>query len=125
MWRSGHRDIRLIRQLLTESVLLALVGGVCRSGAGLAWSGSAPVIGAGRHPRLSEVAIDARVLFFTLIVSVVAGIVFGLIPALKATETELSTTIKDAGAKGTTSRIHKPSLPQSQWSSPKFPSPWY
>ena len=82
----GASRIRLIRQLLTESVLLALAGGADAEWGwpGLVWICSyhwrRPDI-----PRLSEVAIDARVLLFTLLVSMAAGIVFGLIPALKTT----------------------------------------
>lgn len=101
----GASRIRLIRQLLTESVLLALVGGAC--GVVLAWLGLDLLLSLAPAdiPRLSEVAIDVDVLLFTLLVSITAGIVFGLMPALKTTVTEVSTTIRDAGTKGATAGL--------------------
>ncbi|MCM3905779.1 MAG: ABC transporter permease [Pyrinomonadaceae bacterium] len=98
----GASRFRLIRQLLTESILLALSGGLI--GVGLAWLSLDLILALApaNTPRLSEVAIDARVLLFTLFVSVAAGIVFGLIPALRTTASELSGSLKDAGTKGVT-----------------------
>ncbi len=96
---------RLIRQQLTESFVLALTSGVV--GLGLAWWGLdlllslAPV----DTPRISEVAIDARVLLFALAISITTAVIFGLLPALKSSKAELFTTLKDAGAKGLTGRI--------------------
>lgn len=74
---------RLVRELLSESMLLALLGGALGVGlaqAGLRWLVS---IGPGNLPRLNEIAVDGRALVFTLGVALLSGILFGLIPALK------------------------------------------
>ena len=101
----GAPRTRLVRQQLTESFVLALTSGVV--GVGLAWWGLdlllalAPV----DTPRISEVAIDARVLLFALAISITTAIVFGLLPALKSSKAELFVTLKDAGTKGLTGRL--------------------
>lgn len=91
---------RLIRLLLTESFLLALIGGLL--GVGLAWLGLDALLSLAPAdtPRLSEVAMDLRVLIFALILSIGAAIVFGLLPALKISTSNLSATLKSAGTKG-------------------------
>src|SRR5262249_10936132 len=72
----------LIRQLLTESVLLAVAGGVV--GLGLAyWSVRSLLVLVPSLPRASEVGIDPMVMAFTLGVSVLTGLLFGLVPALQ------------------------------------------
>ncbi|HTS50530.1 MAG TPA: ABC transporter permease [Bryobacteraceae bacterium] len=74
---------RIVRELLSESMLLALLGGalgVVLAQAGLRWLVS---IGPGNLPRLNEIAVDGRALVFTLAVALLSGILFGLIPALK------------------------------------------
>ena len=88
---------RIVRQLLTESMLLALGGG----GLGLllaAWGTKAAL----HHlpsglPRAGEVGLDARVLFFTTLVALLCGIVFGLVPALKVSKPNLHDTLKEGG----------------------------
>ena len=96
----GASRARVIRQQLTESFMLALTSGVV--GIGLAWLGLdlllsiAPV----DTPRISEVTIDARVLLFALAISIATAVVFGLLPALKNSKTELFTTLKDKGLTG-------------------------
>ena len=91
----GANRFRLIRQLLTESILLALLGG----GAGLLlarWSVEAlPALSPGNIPRLELVTIDAWMLGFTLAVSLLTGIVFGLLPALQASRTDLHDSLKE------------------------------
>jgi predicted permease len=90
---------RIVRQLLVESLLLSLLGGavgvlVARAGvAGLRALGPASV------PRLAEAAVDARMLGFALAVSLLTGLLFGLLPALRASRTNLSEVMK-AGAPG-------------------------
>ena len=93
----GARPIRIVRQLLTESVALALAGGAV--GLWLGWWSLAGIraLGAGSVPRLHEIAIDGRVLLFTLAVSVLSGVVFGLAPALRTGRIDVTTTLKDAG----------------------------
>lgn len=92
---------RLVRQLLTESGLLALIGGGL--GVGLAAAGLSAVhqFGAASLPRLSEIGIDRRVLGFSLATTAVTCLVFGWLPALRTTRIDLAETLK-AGGRGTT-----------------------
>jgi ABC-type antimicrobial peptide transport system permease subunit len=78
----GARPPRLMRQMLSESVVLAVLGGV--AGALLAWWGTFALAGLGPQqlPRSHEVCIDQPVLLFTLSLSVLAGLLFGMAPAL-------------------------------------------
>lgn len=86
---------RLVRQLITESVVLALVGGAI--GSVLAYLGTSLVVrfGVGALPRLSEVSVDARVLAFAFAVSLATGILFGLVPAIRATRGRLVDVLKE------------------------------
>jgi putative ABC transport system permease protein len=96
----GAARARIVRQLLTESVLLALVGG----GLGLfgaAWGTSLiESIGAQLIPWLGHIALDARILAFTLGMSVVTGIVFGLAPAWRASRPDLNESLKEGARSG-------------------------
>jgi putative ABC transport system permease protein len=91
----GAGRARIIRQMLTESVLLAVLGG----GAGLLlalWGADAfAALHPGGLPRLDEVGIDGRVLGFTFGISLLTGLVFGLAPALQASKSDLLVTIKE------------------------------
>ncbi len=102
---------RIVRQLLTESVVLALLGGA--AGAVLAlWATRALVALAPEGtPRLQEVGVDSPVLLFTLIVSLVTGVLFGLAPAIRASRPDLSSVLKE-GTRGTRGRpaVHARSL---------------
>src|SRR5262252_10950780 len=77
----GAGPPRLMRQMLSESVVLAVLGGV--AGALLAWWGTFALAGLGPQqlPRSHEVCIDQPVLLFTLSLSVLAGLLFGMAPA--------------------------------------------
>src|SRR5437667_7365386 len=93
---------RLLRQMLTESVLLALAGaagGVMRSIWGLEMLKQ---IGARTIPRLAEVNVDLVVLIVTAVVAVGAGILFGLIPALATAKPQLTEVLKEGGRSSTT-----------------------
>lgn len=93
----GAGEFRIVRQLLTESVLLALAGGVL--GLLFAKSGTAAAIAAMpvNMPRAEDIGLDLRVLLFTLAVSLISGIAFGLVPAMKTTRTNVATTLKESG----------------------------
>jgi predicted permease len=93
----GAGRTRLIRQLLTESTLLAATGGLL--GLALAWIATKAIVAAlpAELPRATEVSLDTRVLLFTLAVSLLAGIVFGLAPALKTSRTNLQDVLRPSG----------------------------
>jgi predicted permease len=96
----GASHVRVIRQLLTESLLLAGLGGAL--GVLLAFWGTKAVLGTlpGAVPRANEVSLDSRVLLFTVALSLFAGIVFGLAPALKTSRVNLQEILKEGGRSG-------------------------
>src|SRR5262249_28020212 len=84
----GARRWRIIRQLLTESVILSLVGGAL--GLALAILGVKLLVKAGSNiPRVDEIGIDTGMLIFTLGLSIITGLIFGLVPALHTSKTDL------------------------------------
>ena len=94
----GASRFRLMRQLLVESLSLALLGGV--AGLLLAnWGIEVlnAVIPQNRAPRLDKFSLDLPVLGFTLLVSILAGVIVGLIPGLRAARFNLSETLKESG----------------------------
>jgi len=92
----GASPGRLARQLLTESLLLALAGGLL--GLGIAVLGSEGLVrlASGRLPRAGEVELDGSVLAFTLGLSALTGVLFGLLPALRAAAPSLQPLLKGA-----------------------------
>src|SRR5580693_8686571 len=88
---------RIVRGLLVESVMLGLLGGAL--GVGLAYGGVRFLLAVGpaNLPRISEISIDARTLGFTLLLSVLSGLLFGLIPALKYAGPRTSLALRSAG----------------------------
>ncbi len=98
----GAGRMQLLRQMLSESVLLAVVGGL--AGALLAVWGLELLraIGAQTVPRIAEANLDGRVLLVTLVVSIGTGILFGLVPALASGNSELTEALKEGGRGSTT-----------------------
>jgi putative ABC transport system permease protein len=101
---------RIIRQLLTESVLLSLVAGVVGAAVGYAGIRALLSVSPGNIPRIgldgSNVSLDWRVLAFTLAVSIVTGILFGLVPALHSSRADLTSTLKEGGNRTGTGARH-------------------
>ena len=87
---------RLVRQLLTESVLLAGAGGALGLLLASAALDAIRALGSRSVPRLHEIAIDDRVLLFTLAVSVLSGLLFGIVPALRLSAVDAHTDLQDA-----------------------------
>jgi putative ABC transport system permease protein len=100
---AGARRSRLIQQLLTENLLLSLVG--CAFGLALAFWGTrlfALIVPVGFPELLRHISVDRRVLGFAIAISVASSVVFGLLPALRASRTDLNEVLKE-GARGTSS----------------------
>ena len=93
----GASRSTIIRQLLTESMLLALVAGLL--GAGLSWAATRALVtwGASQLPEGIPIGVDLRVLLFTLIISVFAGIMFGTVPALQLARLDPNASLRDEG----------------------------
>jgi putative ABC transport system permease protein len=101
---------RLVRQLLTESVLLAFVGGLIGLVLGAVGVRVLLAVNPGNIPRIGPdgagVALDWRVLGFTLLLTLLTGILFGLAPALHASRVDLNSTLKDTGSRSGTGLRH-------------------
>jgi len=93
----GASHTRMIRQLLTESIVLSAPGGAL--GLLLAYGGMKTLLQAlpAALPRIAEVSLDFKVLLFTLLLSIATGVIFGLAPALGATRTNLQEVMQQGG----------------------------
>ncbi len=100
----GARPGRVVRQLLLESLLLALLGGL--AGLALAWAGLRVLIatGSSQIPRLAEVHLAGAPLAFTLLVSAATGLIFGLAPAWRLARRDFNEALKDGGRGGVSRR---------------------
>jgi predicted permease len=101
---------RIVRQLLTESVMLSLAGGVVGLGAGYAGIRAILSVSPGNIPRIGRegaaVGLDWRVLGFTPALSIVTAILFGLVPALQSSRADLNSTLKESGHRSGTGLRH-------------------
>lgn len=93
----GASRSRILRQLLTESVLIAAVGGLIGVTIALLVIKTLRLFGPENIPRLDEITLDGRVIAFTCFITLLTGVVFGLAPALQASKVDLNTALKDAG----------------------------
>jgi predicted permease len=95
---------RIVRQLLTESISLALVGGVV--GVGLAFAGVAAFLrfNPGGVPRIEELSVDPRILVFAIFASLITGLVFGTVPALHASRKDMALALQEGGTASSSAR---------------------
>jgi predicted permease len=98
----GANRSRIVRQMLTESMLLSLAGGavglaIAYAGRSILWSFRPPFI----EQSSIDLSLDSRVLLFTLGVAILTGFIFGLVPAVKASRPDLMDTLKAGGRGGT------------------------
>jgi putative ABC transport system permease protein len=100
----GASTGRLVRQLLSESLVLSTIGGV--AGVFLAWAGLRVLraLAPADLPRMEEVSVDTTVLLVTAGVTIVTGLLFGLVPAAQSSRTSLSETMREGGRGATSGR---------------------
>ena len=100
----GASNRRLVRQMVTESLLLSLIGGLVGIALAFAALRVLPALAPEDLPRLSNVRVNGTVLLVTMLVTVVTGLVFGLVPAIQSSRTQLSETLREGGRGGTSGR---------------------
>jgi predicted permease len=100
----GASNRRLVRQMMTESLILSAIGGVVGVALALAALRALPALAPQDLPRLSNVQLNGTVLLVTTAVTVITGLLFGLVPAVQSSRTQLSETLREGGRGGTSGR---------------------
>ncbi|HEY7236440.1 MAG TPA: ABC transporter permease [Gemmatimonadaceae bacterium] len=100
----GASRRRLIRQLLTESVLLSAIGGAAGLALALGLLRALPALAPADLPRMGNVGVNGTVALVTSVVTLLTGMLFGLVPALQSSRTHLGTTLREGGRGGTAGR---------------------
>jgi putative ABC transport system permease protein len=100
----GATRARIVRQLVLESLMLSLVGGVAGTVVATGMLGVLRALGPESIPRLADVSVDTTVLLFTFVVALVTGLVFGLTPALAASRADTQSMLREDGRGSTASR---------------------
>jgi putative ABC transport system permease protein len=90
---------RLVRQLLTESVTLGLVGGVAGIVVAIAGLQVLVALNPGNLPRMEEIGVDGSVLLFAVLAAIFTGVVFGLVPAFSSSRSDIYESLKVGGAR--------------------------
>jgi putative ABC transport system permease protein len=93
----GATGGRIARQMLTESLVLATIGGAAGLGFGILGTRALVALAAGQIPRASDVSVDGTVLLFTLALSLATGVLFGLAPALRISAGTLQQSLREGG----------------------------
>jgi putative ABC transport system permease protein len=103
----GAGRIRIIRQFLTESIILGLIGGILGGVLGVVGVRLIVSFGEDFIPRAQEVKLDYKVLLFTLVISLITGILIGLVPAIQTSRSDLNSILKEVsrGATGGSERM--------------------
>lgn len=102
----GASRFRIIRQLLTESILLSTVGGAIGLLLSVWLTKLLIAVSPPNSPRFDEIHPDSRVFLFTLALAVLSGVIFGLTPALQASRINLSLRLKEGGRSGAEGSVH-------------------
>jgi putative ABC transport system permease protein len=102
----GASRLRIIRQLLTESVLLSFIGGALGLGLSVWLTRLLIAISPANSPRFDEIRIDGRAFLFTLAITVLTALVFGMAPALQMSRPDLNETLKESGRSGAGGERH-------------------
>jgi putative ABC transport system permease protein len=100
----GASRLRIVRQLLTESVLLSIVSGAVGLALSVWLTKLLVSISPPNSPRFEEIGMDFRVFGFAFAVALVTGVVFGLVPAVQTSKIDLNTTLKESGRSGSQAR---------------------
>jgi putative ABC transport system permease protein len=102
----GASRLRIIRQLLTESVLLSLLGGAAGFGISVWLTRLLIALSPANTPRFDEIQIDGRVFLFTLGLALLTGLLFGIAPALQTSRLDITKNLKDTGRHGSGNERH-------------------
>jgi len=103
----GASRFRIVRQLLTESVLLSIVSGAVGLALSIWLTKLLVSISPPNSPRFEEIGMDFRVFGFAFAVALVTGVVFGLVPAIQTSKIDLNQTLKESGRSGSQARRNR------------------